>query len=107
MKCRPSAHGRFTTIEQKLSGVRKWYDKQLKNHERLANPLRNDRVTETMNNLEKQLGRAVVHKPKMLKEMHLRAVQGERLASCGLKECQVRVHLQCAAGRGAAAPPPE
>ena len=74
------ACGRFTTIEQKLSGVRKWYDKQVKNHERLANPLRNDRVTETMNNLEKQLGRAVVHKPKMLKEMHLRAVQGEVVA---------------------------
>ena len=71
------ARVRFTTIEQKLSGVRRWYDKQLKNYERLANPLRNERGSVVMGTLEKQLGRAVAHKPKMLKEMHLRAVQGE------------------------------
>ena len=54
---------RFTSVEQKLSGIRKWYDKALKDTT-IANPFRNERLLELMNTLEKQKGRAVANKPK-------------------------------------------
>ena len=41
---------RFTTIEQKISGMRMWYEKQLKDTS-LANPFRNYRVLELMGSL--------------------------------------------------------
>ena len=67
---------RFTTIEQKLSGMRLWYDDKLK-HTSIANPFRNQRLLDLMASLEKQMGRAVAHKPKMLKPATLKATQGE------------------------------
>ena len=67
---------RFTTIEQKISGMCMWYDKQLKDTS-LANLFRNYRVLELMGSLEKQMGRAVAHKKDIIEPAHLRAVQGE------------------------------
>lgn len=101
---------RFTSIEQKISGIRKWYDKvrcdaasssgqsgrrrldrgkcavgligcgrvwqALKNTE-IANPFRNQRLLDVMNTLEKHMGRAVAHKPKMLSEESLMAMLEE------------------------------
>jgi hypothetical protein len=42
----------LTTIEQKISGMRMWYDKQLKDYT-IANPMRNQRVLDLMSSLEK------------------------------------------------------
>ena len=67
---------RFVTIEQKLSGMRMWYDKQLKDT-MIANPCRNRRVLDLMESLENTMGRAVAHKTSMIEPAHLRAVQGE------------------------------
>ena len=67
---------RFTTIEQKISGMRMWYDKQLKDS-CMANPFRNQRVLDLMASLEMQMGRAVAHKTAYIEPAHLRAVQGE------------------------------
>ena len=101
---------RYTSIEQKISGIRKWYDKVrrdaeyssgqsvsrrldrgmgavgligcgcagqvLKNTE-IANPFRNQRLLDVMNTLEKHMGRAVAHKPKMLSEESLMAMLEE------------------------------
>jgi hypothetical protein len=67
---------RFTTIEQKISGMRMWYDKQLKDYT-IANPMRNQRVLDLMSSLENTMGRAVVKKTAFIEPAHLRAVQGE------------------------------
>ena len=67
---------RFTTIEQKVSGLRMWYDEQLKNLN-IANPFRNVQLLDVMSSLENTMGRSVAHKPSMIQEPHLRAVQGE------------------------------
>jgi hypothetical protein len=67
---------RFTTIEQKVSGVRMWYDEKLKKLS-LANPFRNQQLLDVMSSLENTMGRTVAHKPSMIKAPHLRAMQGE------------------------------
>eukprot|EP00966_Prymnesium_polylepis_P125622 2904401-Prymnesium_polylepis.1 len=67
---------RFTTIKQKVSGVRMWYDEQLKSVS-VANPFRNKKLLDVMDSLEKTMGRTVEQKPSMIKPAHLRAVQGE------------------------------
>ena len=52
---------RFVSIEQKVSGIRMWYDRQLE-HTSVANPCRcNQRVLDMTASLEKQMGRAVAH----------------------------------------------
>ena len=66
----------LTTIEQKISGMRMWYDKQLKDYT-IANPMRNQRVLDLMSSLENTMGRAVVKKTAFIEPAHLRAVQGE------------------------------
>ena len=66
---------RFTTIEQKVSGLRMWYDEQLKNLG-IANPFRNVKLLDVMSSLENTMGRCVAHKPSMILEPHLRAIQG-------------------------------
>ena len=43
---------RFVSIEQKVSGIRMWYDRQLK-HTSVANPCGNQRVLDMMASLEK------------------------------------------------------
>ena len=64
------------TIEQKISGMRMWYDKQLKDTSQ-AKPFRNQRVLDLLASLEKTMGRAVAHKKDVMQPAHLRAVQGE------------------------------
>ena len=104
---------RFVTIEQKVSGIRQWYDKVsnrwtrwqdarrgregalkggacdtlvITRHPRVqqalkdtsvANPFRNRRLLDLMQSLEKKMGRAVAHKPKMLAEDSLKAMLEE------------------------------
>lgn len=48
----------------------------LKNTE-IANPFRNQRLLDVMNTLEKHMGRAVAHTPKMLSEKSLMAMLEE------------------------------
>ena len=43
----------------------------------IANPLRNQHLLDMMNTLEKHMGRAVAHKPKMLSEESLMAMLEE------------------------------
>ena len=52
----------------------------LKNTE-IANPFRNQRLLDVMNTLEKHMGRAVAHKPKMLSEESLTAMLEEARAA--------------------------
>ena len=44
---------------------------------RIANPFRNQHLVDIMNTLEKHMGRAVAHKPKMLSEESLMAMLEE------------------------------
>ena len=71
-----------------------------------ANPFRNRHVTELMHMLEKQMGRSVAHKPKMLSEESLtamleevrRSVRGVRKSSVrGVRRAQLRLALHCSA----------
>ena len=58
---------RFTTIEQKVSGARVWYDRQLKDST-TANPFRSQRLLDVMGNLENTMGRSVVHRASVITE---------------------------------------
>jgi hypothetical protein len=64
---------RYTTIEQKVSNVRTWYDEALKNSS-IANPARNPRIKRMLKSLEKRLGRTRKHVPMGLKKQILKDV---------------------------------
>ena len=64
---------RYTTIEQKVSNIRTWYDEELKNTS-IANPARNPRIKRMLKSLEKRLGRTRKHVPEGLKKQILKDV---------------------------------
>jgi hypothetical protein len=63
----------FTTIEQKVSALRKWYDDVLKDTE-IANPARNYRIENMLKTMAAKLGRGRKHVPKALQLSMLQAI---------------------------------
>ena len=63
-----------------------------------ANPFRNERLIELMGTLEKQMGRAVAHKPEMLEEVQLRMQQtgGKATVQSILKDNETPQELRTA-----------
>ena len=53
----------FTTIEQKVSALRMWYDEVLKDTS-IANPARNYRIENMLKTMAAKLGRGRKHVPK-------------------------------------------
>lgn len=63
----------YTTIEQKVSALRKWYDEVLKDT-CIANPARNVRIENMLKTMARKLGRGRKHVPKALQLSIVKAV---------------------------------
>ena len=55
----------YTTIEQKVSALRMWYDEVLKVDTSVANPARNVRIENMLKTMARKLGRGGKHVPKV------------------------------------------
>ena len=63
----------YTTIEQKISKLRKWYDGVLQDTS-TANPFRNVKIERMLKTMAKHLGRGRRHVPEMMKLEFVKAV---------------------------------